>query len=1262
MAEADDVRPAIIDAYHLIDRARQAGQKVVDFVNQIDIEHGATRPELADAAKLFFRNEGYRQPAGRDTAAANIARRLLFSLDRQNAVGDLFTTPSAPASGAAPRTAPAPASSPAPKGPGKLPAARPARARGPASITYRGQKIILPDSDHARLYEHGRRVVEDGEPRASEGRAILQAFKGFIVEDPAIDAGFSSLADVENVAADYFVSTNEEARKPANRGKAYRADHFLASEEAVVEWQRRQLAATPAADFDAEPDISPGAMQEGEQAKFADLSSREWQGVALRVIAKAPTKNRAALSRALGKASKDGGRAWLAEASSSLGGRVVQETFAAAGFDGIRTQGPSGPEVFSFDDGEPSATGFGEPKRPQYRAGGSQPPKPPRPGKGHNGGPPLGPDEKAVLSRIGDSKRRPSWDLDALYTEVKDDIWPIRRAVMNMTGNNERLPAEQDPYVMARLTRGSSGMAQHFIEHSPFRFSDLKDTGKSLKAILKPFQNDIDGFNAFAVAKRALELHSRDIETGVPHGAALNTVARGEQRYGRAFRELQSYNLHLVQYIKDAGLISGEMMHSMLEANRDYVPFFRILDDDGSPSRPPRHGLKTGNPVRSIRGSKRKIVNPVESIVRNTYLFINLAERNRALQSLEDLAAASPSGEDIMEQTTPGGRSIDLSDAELKKFMKEHGIEGDPKPFSVFRPNAFRPSLNQIVVYRDGKPRLYNVPRELADAINALDRPSHMILTKILSYPAQTLRAGAVLAPEFVVKNMIRDQGSAFINSRSGYVPYVDFLIGLGSTIGKTQSYRDWLKGGGANSALVSLDRNYIDQNLIRLKGRTPASVAKNVVTSPLEMLRILSELAENATRVGEFRRSRKKGRNLKASAFEAREITLDFQRIGARMHAVNKLVAFFNATIEGPDRTVRAIRERPLSVFLKAAAFITIPSLLLTAANWDDPRVQEANDWERDNFWIIPTDDWREMSDAEAAKYRGYKRQISDGTWQQNVGEVYRIPKPFDLGLLFGSLPERALTAFFKQDARAFDDFAGNLFDAFVPGLIPTVATPVLEQWTNYDFWFGRQLVPQSLDGVRPQDQAGLFTSDTAKEVAGILAKIGLGDRRISSPIVLQNYITDWTGTLGRYALHAADAGLKAAGLVEARVEPTPTWADVPVFRSFISRYPSSGAHSIGAFYDRYRREQAKAASRRLLVRRRDANAAREVPAPVILDRTAAALAEQRRLVESVYLNPKMSPDEKRELIDRVYFQMIDMARRANEAMDDIESRRATQ
>jgi hypothetical protein len=104
---------------------------------------------------------------------------------------------------------------------------------------------------------------------------------------------------------------------------------------------------------------------------------------------------------------------------------------------------------------------------------------------------------------------------------------------------------------------------------------------------------------------------------------------------------------------------------------------------------------------------------------------------------------------------------------------------------------------------------------------------------------------------------------------------------------------------------------------------------AWNVAKSPFEILRITSELIENATRFGEFKKV-SGGLTEKAAIQEggmaSREVTVDFARTGMKTRAMSLISAFFNAAVQGEDRVIRAFAEKPVGTTTKMMAAITLP------------------------------------------------------------------------------------------------------------------------------------------------------------------------------------------------------------------------------------------------------------------------------------------------------------------------------------------------
>lgn len=82
---------AVVDAFRLVERARDNQLRVGDLVNQIDLERGAVPDDVAAAVRLFFRDDGLRQAAGREKVAERL-ESLIAAADKMADGPDLFGT------------------------------------------------------------------------------------------------------------------------------------------------------------------------------------------------------------------------------------------------------------------------------------------------------------------------------------------------------------------------------------------------------------------------------------------------------------------------------------------------------------------------------------------------------------------------------------------------------------------------------------------------------------------------------------------------------------------------------------------------------------------------------------------------------------------------------------------------------------------------------------------------------------------------------------------------------------------------------------------------------------------------------------------------------------------------------------------------------------------------------------------------------------------------------------------------------------------
>lgn len=881
-----------------------------------------------------------------------------------------------------------------------------------------------------------------------------------------------------------------------------------------------------------------------------------------------------------------------------------------------------------------------------------------------------------IRSRLGDkeAEKTQSWSglrerakatFDDFYTNFLDKFDPIKRAV-NELAEGKDLFASEDPYKLARMANDANSKTKVFIERGTFDFKDpAKTTGKSLKEILKPLGDSVPDFELYLVSKRALEYERRGMEPGFDTEAARTIVKSEGKRFESAAKEVVEFQNNVSKYLRDSGFISKEGYEKMLEQNKDYVPFKRISESDGTA------GTKSKKkPIQKVKGLEGTDVetlntaNPLESIVENTQFLIELAEKNRAAKALVDLAGKSK-GQDIIRR-----------------------VGGDDKAVTEFTGRQSKPLDSQFEVWINGKREIFETTPELAQAVKAMDgEPAATnILFKLARGTSSALRMSLSVTPDFIMRNFFRDQLTQKAFSQNG-TSVVDTLGAMKELIGKEHSevYWQWLKSGGSGGAFLDFNRDYLSKDIYALSKETGMmDTVYNVARNPLEManvaeaikmpfkktlegIKFAGELTEQATRLAEFTKTTKgdySPDSLFQGGFNSREITVDFQRMGAKMSALNAITAFQNVAIQGLDRTARAVKDNPKGVAKMAGTWITAPSVLLWYANKDDKRYQDLPRWQKDMFWVIPTDSWvkPEPSDSIAAyESQGLVRQGKNGV-EINKGVVYRIPKPQELGLLFGSLPERVLEKFFTDNPRAMKDFEGTIAEALTPALIPNILSAPIETWANKSFFTGAPIVPSFAEKLLPEYRYNDYTSETAKKISSLIAQVpGMKQNDLIAPAVLENWVTSWSGNLGKYALQTADAGLRAAGIAEDK-KPESTLADIPFVKAFIIRNPSASMQPILDFKAKFKENQQVIDTISSLTKMGDFKSAQREyflaenqDKLVSLKAANESMSNINRTIRMVYQNPNMTPHEKRQQIDGMYYMMNSIAKAQNKIMDQM-------
>lgn len=771
--------------------------------------------------------------------------------------------------------------------------------------------------------------------------------------------------------------------------------------------------------------------------------------------------------------------------------------------------------------------------------------------------------------------------LNDVYTKVIDELNPLKdlvEEVERQTG--EKIAFDDNPYMQAWLARGWVGKAETLIEHG------APEHGiKSLKDILKGIgEKEHKEFSAYLVALHDLDLHKNKQKATFDYteDAAVLGKHAGNERFQKAAVAIYKYQDYMLQMLVKEGMLTAKAYHTMRKMYPHYIPFFRDMSDAGMQSflSDGKGFVDVSSPVKRFKGSTRDIIDPLESIVKNTFQFYNAVERNHVGRTFAKLADKNGVGQ-IVERVNGNKAKTD----------------------------------NTFNVWENGEKVTYETTPELIQTMRMLDKDQSNMVAKILSYPANWLRAGATLSPEFILRNPVRDMIGASIYSKHGFIPVVDTFKGLALFLKKGELYWDYMKSGAAHAAMVSLDRDYLGGQLRDIMSRD--SKVTKLIKNPLEVLRAMSEATEMATRLAEFDNARKgytgignrlfgkdrKPLTAREAALESRDITLDFSRRGSHTKKANQVIAFFNATIQGADKMARAFKEDPRGMTVKTMLYITLPSILLWYMNKDDERYQELPQWEKDTFWIIPGKE-----------------------------NMYRVPKPFEAGVLFGTSFERMLQYF--DDAKnnrksvGFKGFGDRVIDSLAPSFMPTAMIPVVEAMTNYSLFRQRNIIPQSQENLPARLQYGANTSELAKFV---------GDKINVSPYIVDNTIRGYGGGLAGLGLSGIDA---ATGAKENNASKK--WYEAPGLRGFtVAPYQSSD--SVQRVYDDYKEQEKLHNEFKLTGQRPEGYDAKEFAK---LKNASDSLKGLNKASKAIINNERMSGEQKRDQLDKINMRKANIAR----------------
>lgn len=500
-----------------------------------------------------------------------------------------------------------------------------------------------------------------------------------------------------------------------------------------------------------------------------------------------------------------------------------------------------------------------------------------------------------------------------------------------------------------------------------------------------------------------------------------------------------------------------------------------------------------------------------------------------------------------------------------------------------------------FTVMFDGEKKAYKTTQELYGPIVGYNLPAAGFVLGVARNAARLLRAGATTSLSFIIRNLIRDTVFAGVSSKNGFTPIVDTIRGA-YALARDPRLRAEFKVAGVTQFNFYSSSEQIVKSLDEMAGGKAWKDygAADIWRALMKYPALVSEFVESSTRMGEFMKARKKGASLEEAAQAARELTLDFSRSGVQGEKVNQIVPFFNAVLQGSDKMVRLIKQDPVGTGTKLAMYIVLPSLALWALNHDEDWYKEIDPEVKATCWLLP-------------------------------GGL-RVPKPQEAGILFGSGIEAVLDQAFDKDPEAISNWAKVFGGNISTSIMPTIFLPLLEWQANYSFFRGQSITPQRLQNLPDELQYTPNTSAAART---------LGSALKLSPVKIDNTIRGYTGTMGMTLVQQLDwFADEKQNMPYKKVSEWPFLRDFTVNQNIQNR-------SVDDFYKMLRKANEQHAGY--------GKKGKPTPAVQGVRKAGQLISKAQKDIRELTVNPRLSPEAKRQRIDKKKTYIKNVANKAN-------------
>jgi len=862
--------------------------------------------------------------------------------------------------------------------------------------------------------------------------------------------------------------------------------------------------------------------------------------------------------------------------------------------------------------------------------------------------------------------------------------------VMGRTINGDMRTASEDAYKQLQLLNGIEGISQESFKHGAIVINengDITFKGPSLRDVwsksLKSGPKVVREQELYWAARRAKELAGQGRENRISKGMIDEglALARKHPHFVQAFSDYQEYRKNMMEFYVDSGYVTPDAAKAMLNRNRNYVPFHRVVESVNDT-------YTAGSGFQRLKGGQQNIKPIFDNTMMQEQRHMYAALKARALRTLYEDALNSQDNvflSKIGPDSKPVRAALDQMVSKTAGAMADLGITisedgvftGDGETIvdkadieAYYEKNSeelmfwtfgHKPKTSETMVDsfidRRGKRVWIEIQKEnelLVDMLDGMDNvaiPEGSLGTAVKFAMAvkkfQTLTITSMA--QFAGPNAIRDAQQAFVLSGGKFVPVWDTMKGFGAQLHALVSSKSALSEMRAQGGPVAgrvgtfYNDNWGLASDSPAAPRTPFFYPTQWASSVLDIYMAIVDSFEIATRVGFYLRMRPIV-GAREAAWQAREISTDFRKHGtyAPWVLLQRTVPFLGAYVQSVDRDIRALAENK--------GEMTLANLVKTESGRATLADIKVRVWLAGSLIITITAVLALLNDDEE-RYRALTPDQKVRFYHFFIGgRHYTLPKGHGFIQLIGQGTESAIDVIGQQESKAAQKtMAFAVAYHFGMDATPGIINPVAEILLNRTFT-GAPVVSRYAKDREPRYQYDDRTP---------LIYVNVGRELNISPDKAHHLMRGYTGYLSDFVDEAS----------ENLLWDNTAWGERPFVRDFAKmagkqfnprEVPYRTKWTVG-YYELRQRASTAQANLSFLGKAqaiRDQQplknfASNEVNASLVainkvFSQIDSAFSNQGEVIASIKYNPELSAKEKERDIESWYAQK-------NEVMKDV-------